>query len=133
MPVEAPWAEAFAQYFSGHPFPAHLAIDLDGVPSFTRRVLEACREIPYGVVRSYGEFAAALGRPQAARAVGQALARNPVPIVIPCHRVIGSRGDLTGFIGGLSWKRHLLQHEGVLLAYNAETRSSRHVIVRGTS
>lgn len=109
------WAEAFAGYLAGRPFFDQLPIDLTGIPAFTQRVLHACRTIPYGTVMTYRELAGALGMPRAARAVGQALARNPVPIVIPCHRVVGAGGRLTGFLGGLDWKCHLLQHEGVVL------------------
>lgn len=87
-------------------------IDLSALTDFQRAVLEAARWIPYGEVRSYGWLACRVGNPQAARAVGQALARNPVPIVVPCHRVIGGDGGLTGFSGGLELKRRLLEIEG---------------------
>ncbi len=113
-PAPAPWAEAFAAYLAGQPFPPELPLDLSPVPAFTRQVLEACRLIPFGETRSYAALATALGRPRAARAVGQALARNPLPVVIPCHRVVGTNGRLTGFRGGLAWKRALLAHEGIL-------------------
>jgi len=112
-PLEGAWGDAFAGYLAGQPFSTELPIDLTGAPAFTRRVLEACREIPFGETRSYGELASALGAPGAARAVGQALARNPAPVVIPCHRVLGAGGKLSGFIGGLAWKKALLAHEGV--------------------
>lgn len=111
-PLAGPWAEAFAAYLAGVPFPAALPVDLTECPDFTLRVLEACRAIPFGDTRSYTELAAAVGRPHAARAVGQVMARNPVPLVIPCHRVLGARHRLTGFRGGLAWKRALLAHEG---------------------
>ena len=75
----------------------------------------ALADIPYGQTVSYAEQARRLGRPDAVRAVGAANGRNPVPIVLPCHRVIGSDGSLTGFGGGLGVKRALLQHEGALL------------------
>lgn len=114
-PLQGPWADAFAEYLQGHPFPADLPIDLTRIPPFAQRVLSACREIPYGKTRTYRELAAAIGSPGAARAVGGALARNPVPVVIPCHRVLGSDGRLTGFLGGLAWKRALLAHEGILI------------------
>ncbi|MCR4402609.1 MAG: methylated-DNA--[protein]-cysteine S-methyltransferase [Firmicutes bacterium] len=78
---------------------------------FVRRVLEETRRIPYGATASYGEVAAAIGRPRAARAVGRALALNPLPIVIPCHRVVGKNGALVGFGGGLDLKEWLLAHE----------------------
>lgn len=106
-----PWAEAFTAYLAKQPFPLDLPVDLSGVPAFSRRVLEACRQIPFGAVTTYAELAKELGCPRGARAVGQALARNPVPLVIPCHRVVGASGQLTGFAGGLDWKRNLLLHE----------------------
>lgn len=78
---------------------------------FQLEVLHALRRIPYGETRSYAELARAIGHPKAARAVGAANGRNPLPILIPCHRVIGSAGDLVGFGGGLSVKRYLLNLE----------------------
>ena len=80
---------------------------------FQRRVLDRCRRIPYGQTRSYGELAVAAGSPGAARAVGRTMATNPIPLVIPCHRVVGSGGDLCGFsaVGGLDAKRWLLDLE----------------------
>lgn len=94
-----------------------VAVDWRFVPTgFARQVLELTANIRYGQVHSYGEVAAKLGRPRAARAVGQALARNPVPIVLPCHRVVASprrRGKLGGYSGGLDIKRKLLHLEGV--------------------
>ena len=74
-------------------------------------VLEALQDIPYGETRSYGEIARRIGRPRAVRAVGAANGRNPIPIVVPCHRVIGVTGDLTGFGGGLDTKEALLRLE----------------------
>jgi methylated-DNA-[protein]-cysteine S-methyltransferase len=84
------------------------------VPAFTRRVLRVCRRVAYGQVVTYLMVAQWVGRPRAARAVGQALARNPVPIVIPCHRVVRSNGQLGGFTspGGVALKRALLALEG---------------------
>jgi methylated-DNA-[protein]-cysteine S-methyltransferase len=82
---------------------------------FQRHVLRVTAEIPYGAVMSYQGIAAALGQPKAVRAVAQALRRNPVAIVIPCHRVVGRTGHLTGYAGGLDRKRALLAHEGVPL------------------
>lgn len=78
---------------------------------FQRQVWGALMEIPYGQTRSYGALAAALGRPGAARAVGQANRRNPIPLLIPCHRVVGSDGSLTGYAGGLNVKKRLLDLE----------------------
>lgn len=91
------------------------AFDLDVAPEgtpFQQRVWEALRQIPHGQTRSYGELAAALGSPGAARAVGRANGANPIAIVIPCHRVIGADGSLTGFAAGTDLKRALLQLEG---------------------
>ncbi len=91
-------------------------VPLDVVGSaFQRRVWEALRAIPYGTTLSYSELARRLGDPRATRAVGAANARNPIPIIVPCHRVVGAHGDLTGFGGGLDRKRWLLEHEGALL------------------
>ena len=91
-----------------------LPLDMSGVPAFHRRVYEAARAIPPGSTQSYGELAAALGTPGAARAVGQALARNPFAIVVPCHRVLAARGKLGGFTatGGVETKTTLLALEG---------------------
>lgn len=81
---------------------------------FQRRTWEALRGIPAGTIVTYGELAARLGRPGAARAVGSAVARNPVSIVVPCHRVVGADGSLTGYAGGVAAKRRLLEVEGAL-------------------
>ena len=90
--------------------------DLERYPEFYRKVWLACAEIPRGQVRTYGWIARRVGRPGAARAVGQALARNPFAPAIPCHRVVGADGRLTGFSapGGIAAKRRLLQREGAL-------------------
>jgi len=88
-----------------------LPLDMRGT-SFQRNVWNLLRRIPYGKTRSYGEMAKALGRPNAARAVGRAVGSNPVAIVVPCHRVIGSDGSLTGYGGGLERKTALLALEG---------------------
>lgn len=112
-PLTGVWADVLHAYAEGQPIPLDLPVDLAGVPPFSRRVLEACRLIPFGVTVTYRALAQSLGAPGAARAVGGALARNPVPIVIPCHRVLGSTGKWTGFLGGEAWKRALLRHEGL--------------------
>ena len=83
--------------------------------SFMQQVWEAVSRIPFGETLSYGDLAALCGRPAAARAVGTAMARNPLPILIPCHRVIASNGSLGGYGGGLDLKRWLLRHEGIEL------------------
>ena len=93
-----------------------LPIDLSDVSPFQRRVLAAARRIPAGRVLSYGDVARRIGQPRACRAVGQALGRNPMPIVIPCHRVVAGAGRLGGYVGGLARKRQLLAIEGARLA-----------------
>ncbi len=110
---EAPFESARKQldeYFAGERREFELSLDPDGT-DFQMSVLRALRNIPYGSTATYGEIASAVGRPKAARAVGAANGRNPLPIVIPCHRVIGSNGDLTGFGGGISAKKTLLKLE----------------------
>lgn len=100
------------EYFAG----ARRAFDLPLAPhgtAFQQRVWTALRAIPYGETRTYGELAAAIDSPNASRAVGMANHRNPIPIVIPCHRVIGANGTLTGYAGGLEIKRRLLALEGI--------------------
>jgi methylated-DNA-[protein]-cysteine S-methyltransferase len=103
-------------YFAGRLHAFDVAVDLAGMAPFQRQVLEELRAVPYGATATYGELAARIGKPQAARAVGGALNRNPVAIVVPCHRIVGSSGSLTGYAGGLERKRALLQLEGALLA-----------------
>ena len=90
-------------------------LDLTGATPFRRRVWAELRRIPRGGTQSYGEIAEALGKRRAARAVGGACGANPVPVLIPCHRVLAANGRLGGFSGGLEWKRRLLAIEGVLL------------------
>jgi len=94
---------------------ADVPLDLDALPNFHRKVFEVVRTIPAGETLSYGEVAAAAGSPGAARAVGQALGRNPYPIVIPCHRVLAAGGRIGGFTatGGVTVKERMLAAEGV--------------------
>ncbi|MFD0318258.1 methylated-DNA--[protein]-cysteine S-methyltransferase [Streptomyces flavalbus] len=109
----APFAEAEEQleaYFAGDLKEFTVELRLNGTP-FQRTVWAALRTIPYGETRTYGELAADLGNPHASRAVGLANGRNPVGIIVPCHRVIGASGDLTGYGGGLDRKRRLLDFE----------------------
>ncbi|MXV87354.1 MAG: methylated-DNA--[protein]-cysteine S-methyltransferase [Acidimicrobiales bacterium] len=106
-------AHQLGEYFDGDRTSFDLPLDLRGTP-FQEAAWRALGDIPYGSTRSYGEQAALIGRPKAVRAVGQANGRNPVPIVLPCHRVIGANGSLTGFGGGLDLKTQLLTHEGAL-------------------
>jgi len=98
-------------FIHGHRTDFPDSIDRRGWTGFRSRVWEATRHIPYGETRSYGWVAAAAGQPMAFRATGQALHHNPVPIIIPCHRVVGSRGSLTGFGSGLELKAILLALE----------------------
>ena len=107
--------EQLAAYFAGDLVEFDLATTASGT-AFQQRVWAALREIPYGATVSYGELATAIGQPTAVRAVGLASGRNPISIVVPCHRVIGSNGTLTGYGGGLERKRWLLAHEGAALA-----------------
>ena len=110
---EKPFAEARRQltaYFDGTLKEFDLELRPNGT-EFQLRVLEELQKIPYGTTTSYGDIAKRIGRPKAMRAVGAANGRNPIPIIIPCHRVIGSTGDLTGFGGGLPTKEALLRHE----------------------
>ena len=89
-------------------------VDRRLIGDFAWEVLRATRRVPFGRTATYGEVAATIGRPKAARAVGGALGSNPIPIVIPCHRVMGAGGKLTGYAGGLPRKELLLELEGVL-------------------
>jgi len=117
------------RYFGGERLDFTVPVDLSGLTGFQRQVLLATCAIPYGHTATYGEIARRVGCPRAARAVGQALRRNPVAIIIPCHRVVGAGGALTGFGGGLAWKQRLLDLErGDLTtdrqqAYNARRRT----------
>ena len=103
-------------YFSGnYESLATISVNPRGTP-FQQKVWSRLREIPVGKTLTYGELAMQLGNPNASRAVGMANSRNPVAIVIPCHRVIGANAKLTGYAGGLARKQWLLKHEGVALA-----------------
>jgi methylated-DNA-[protein]-cysteine S-methyltransferase len=97
---------------AGGPAPGAITSSVRGGTPFQRRVWAELRAIPRGETRTYGELAARLGMPGAARAVGAAVARNPVSIVVPCHRVVGADGSLTGYAGGVERKRALLAIEG---------------------
>ncbi len=106
-------AKELRQYFDGRRQAFRAALDLSLATGFQREALTALRRVPFGKLVSYGELAARLGKPGAARAVGGAMAQNPVPVFIPCHRVVASDGSLGGFSGGLDVKRWLHQHEGI--------------------
>ena len=103
-------------YFEGKPAKFAVDIDLSEVPTFQRMVLEACGRIPYGKTASYVDLARAVGNPGAARAVGGAMAHNPLPLVVPCHRVVRSDGSLGGFSSprGIKDKKRLLHLENAL-------------------
>jgi methylated-DNA-[protein]-cysteine S-methyltransferase len=90
-----------------------VVVDLDALPPFARRALLECKKVPYGTVVTYAEIARRAGSERACRAAGNAMASNPVPIIVPCHRVTASDGGLGGFSAGLDWKRRLLKLEGV--------------------
>jgi methylated-DNA-[protein]-cysteine S-methyltransferase len=112
-PVTGEVAEQIASYFAGVRREFTLPVDLAAASDFTRRVLEATARIPYGETRTYGQIAAAIGMPGATQAVGNALGVNPVPIVVPCHRVVRTDGSMGWFTGGAHIKRALLGLEGV--------------------
>lgn len=103
------------EYFAGRRHTFDLELDLRAAPEFHRRVLAELSRVEYGHTTTYGALAARVGSPRAARAVGTVMNRNPVPIVLPCHRVVGASGSLTGYGGGLDRKEWLLRLEGALL------------------
>jgi methylated-DNA-[protein]-cysteine S-methyltransferase len=114
-PVLAEAERQLTGYFAGTRRGFSLPLDFNGT-DFQKLVWRALLTIPFGETRSYGEIARQIGRPSASRAVGAANGRNPISIVAPCHRVIGSSGALTGFAGGLDAKRYLLTLEGTTFA-----------------
>ena len=117
-----PAAQQLREYFAGVRSGFDLPVDLRRLSSFQQNVLQVARNIPAGTVWTYGQVARTLGKPQAGRAIGQALGHNPVPIIIPCHRVIASDGSLGGYSGGggLNSKRLLLRLEGALTGLNGQ-------------
>jgi methylated-DNA-[protein]-cysteine S-methyltransferase len=110
-PVLLAACEQMAQYFAGERLVFDLPLGLLAGTTFQRHVWAALRAIPAGTTTSYGALAQGVGRPKAVRAVGAAVGRNPLGIVVPCHRVVGSQGALTGYAGGLERKRALLELE----------------------
>ena len=104
-------ATQLEEYFNGERTEFDVPLDLSSAGSFYREVWRLVRSIPYGHTRSYSDIAVTMSRPQASRAVGQANGRNPIPIIIPCHRVIGKNGGLTGYAYGLGTKQALLAME----------------------
>ena len=112
-PQDAPFAtviEQLSAYFAGELTEFDVPLNLQGTP-FQKRVWDSLQEIPFGETTTYGQIATDLGKPSASRAVGLANGRNPISIIVPCHRVVGSTGDLTGYGGGLERKRYLLGFE----------------------
>jgi methylated-DNA-[protein]-cysteine S-methyltransferase len=103
------------EYFAGKRKEFDLDVDLRFLPAYNQAVLEELARVRYGTTTTYGMLAARAGNPRAARAVGTVMNRNPIPIVLPCHRVIGASGSLTGYAGGLHRKEQLLRLEGAIL------------------
>lgn len=114
-PVLDAAARQLGEYFHGQRQRFDLALDLEQGTPFQRSVWRALLAIPAGATTSYGTLATGLGRPQAVRALGAAVGRNPLSIIVPCHRVVGSNGSLTGYAGGLDRKQALLELEGALI------------------
>jgi methylated-DNA-[protein]-cysteine S-methyltransferase len=114
-PLEQPRRE-LDEYFEGRRREFGVDVDLAALPTFQQLVLAELQRVPFGVTATYGGLAERIGRPRAARAVGGALNRNPVPIVVPCHRIVGASGSLVGYAGGLERKEKLLALEGAVLA-----------------
>ncbi|MEE4245856.1 MAG: methylated-DNA--[protein]-cysteine S-methyltransferase [Kangiellaceae bacterium] len=106
--------QQLTEYFNKHRKVFELTLDLQGT-DFQRQAWQALMDIPYGETRSYQQQASSINNAKAVRAIGMANGRNPISIIVPCHRVIGSNGKLTGYAGGIDKKQWLLQHEGVLL------------------
>ncbi len=109
-PVLSKTERQLEEYFAGKRKRFSVALDMRGTP-FQKNVWEVLLAISYGETRSYGQLAMQLGNPSAVRAVGAAIGRNPISIIVPCHRVIGASGELTGFAGGLETKAYLLRME----------------------
>jgi methylated-DNA-[protein]-cysteine S-methyltransferase len=124
-PVLEATARQLREWFAGERTAFDVPLDLGAATDFQRRAWLALAEIPYGTTRSYGEQARRLGRPRAARAVGAANGRNPLSIVLPCHRLVGADGALTGYGGGLDVKRALLDHEAATAARAGAAGTSR--------
>jgi methylated-DNA-[protein]-cysteine S-methyltransferase len=104
------------EYFAGTRQAFSVPLDLRVSAPFAREILERLARVPFGETTTYGNLATAAGRPRAARAVGTVMNRNPIPIVLPCHRVVGATGSLVGYAGGLDRKAALLRLEGVVAA-----------------
>jgi methylated-DNA-[protein]-cysteine S-methyltransferase len=127
---------AFERYFAGDRGALKAVPWISGGTEFQKQVWGALTSIPVGQTWSYAQLAAAIGKPKAVRAVGLANGANPIPIVVPCHRVIGANGSLTGFGGGLDRKRWLLRHEGAAFNDDAkagEARAARRQLERSAA
>jgi methylated-DNA-[protein]-cysteine S-methyltransferase len=111
-----PVREQLEEYFGHHRTTFSLPVDLTGLTPFTQQVLKATSHVPFGQVSTYQGIASAIGRPSATRAVGNALGRNPVPVIVPCHRVVRSDGSMGWYTGGAHIKERLLDIEGVRFA-----------------
>jgi methylated-DNA-[protein]-cysteine S-methyltransferase len=112
-PVLRETAQQLGDYFAGRRTHFDLPLDLSHGTAFQRSVWQALLAIPHGGTRSYGSLSHELGRPSAVRAVGAAVGRNPISVIVPCHRVLGTDGSLTGYAGGLERKTALLEIEGI--------------------
>lgn len=113
------YCTALQKYFDDKtPIPLDLPVDLHDMTDFQKQILQIVREIPFGATKTYGEIADEIGNPNASRAIGQVLRRNPLPIIIPCHRVLNSDGTLGGYGGVMGSERKiaLLKHEGIIFA-----------------
>lgn len=113
-------------FFAGSRAKFRTPLDLSGLPEYRRAVLEACRQVPYGRTATYADLARAAGRPAAIRAAGSAMAGNPLPLVVPCHRIVRSDGTLGGFScpQGVQLKIRLLRHEGASFVTSESIRPS---------
>jgi O-6-methylguanine DNA methyltransferase len=116
--------DQLAEYFTGQRTEFDIAVDLHGTP-FQLSVWKQLLRIPYGKLRTYGQVASAMRKPRATRAVGQAAGQNPVPILVPCHRVVGKGGSLVGFAGGITTKARLLRLEGHTLGKSTRIEEPR--------
>ncbi len=119
-------ARALKLVLAGRPPKTLPPLDLSGGTDFQRRVWGALRRIGWGRTRSYGQVARVIGRPKAARAVGTACGANPIPVFVPCHRVLAADNRLGGFSGGLDWKRALLRREGIMRPGRGKSQRRRH-------
>lgn len=108
-------ARSLKDVLAGKPVSKLPPFDLDDTTEFQRKVWSALEKIPAGETKTYGDLARQLGNPKAMRAVGRGCGTNPIPILIPCHRLVAARGKIGGFSGGLKWKEALLKREGVVL------------------